>query len=308
MTELLNDEELRHLTISVMRAESARDKQTRVGASDLADQCDRCLAMKFAGAPRVRPPQADRVWLGAYIGTGIHGENEKRIQAHSVDPDSPLLPRLIGSHPEMRVLICIIVGYGEVYGTIDWSLPLQLVDFKGSTREKSAILRDVLAYYQGEPAPFGRKHKHVAGPGRTMMPQKEYDEKFEAMAYKVAAYLAQLSLYGLARERAGRPVQRLTIMWINRDGNGFFDLPHGNRYNDPKAMHDIWPLTFDYSRDHALGVVARAQRLYDMVTRGVPFHEIPSSPHCWVCSNEEEHKLLTSKPETIRFGELEVTA
>ena len=307
--QALDDAELRDLVIDVLRAETERDKQDRIGASDLANQCDRCLAAKLQGIKRPRPIQTERVWLGAVLGTAIHGELEKRILAHSSDPFSPLLARIIGSFPETKYKICDIKGYGPVYGTIDWSLPTQIVDFKGSTRKKSAVLRDLIAMVEGDAPPFGPSHRDIAGPGQRSLSQAAYEGELDAMSYKVGAYATQLSLYGLARERAGRGVRLLSIVWINRDGTGYFDLPHGQRYDDPKAVHDIWVQSFLYDRAFALRAVARGQWIFDQVTAGRPLDEFESGKHCFICQNDAKDKAAAdSAPSVIHFGDIEVAA
>lgn len=297
---ILDDVELRDLTIELLRAPTARDKQRALGASDLADQCDRCLAMKFGGVKRAEPIQSARLWLGALFGTSMHGEIERRIQLHSADIESPMFNRVTHTYPEMRHPICKIAGYGTIYGTIDWSMERQIVDWKGSTRKKTALLRDFLAITAGKVPIFGRQHRHVK------LSEKEYAEQMAGMVHKMNGYFAQVQFYCHARAAAGRPVERGSIVWINRDGNGYFDLPHGNRYNDEAAMHDIWPLSFDYSPEAAQAGIARAQRIHDLVKRGVPFEEFPQSEHCWTCMNEEQEDPHV--PSVIQFGDQKIAA
>ena len=303
---VLDDAELRDLVIDLLRAQTERDKQRALGASDLANQCDRCLAMKFAGVERSEPIQSARLWMGAVLGTSIHGEIEHRIQKHSSDIESPLFDRVSRTWPEMRHPICKIEGYGTIYGTIDWSLPRQIVDWKGTTRKKLALLRDFLALMQGQPPIFGRQHRLIK------LSEKEYAEQMEAQVHKMNAYFAQVTLYSYARAQAGRPVEKGSIVWIARDGNGYFDLPYGDRYNDEKATHDIWVTSFDYSEAAALQIIERAQGIFNDVQAGRPFDTFDQAPGCWTCSQEEkeaaEAELLSATPETITFGNQTVAA
>ena len=147
---------------------------------------------------------------------------------------------------------------------------------------------------------FGRQHRYIK------LSEKEYAEQMAGMVHKMNGYFAQVQLYCFARAQVGRPVERGSIVFINRDGNGYFDLPYGDRYNDESAMHDIWPLSFDASEDAARQIIARAQGIFDLVKRGVPYAEFEQAPQCWTCLNEErstdEADLMENLPDTFSFG------
>lgn len=80
-------------------------------------------------------------------------------------------------------------------------------------------------------------------------------------------YLTQVQLYGLGHERAGRPVKRVGIVALGRQG----------------WLKDMWVHTVEYDRQHALDAVARIFTLGDrMMKLGLPesgaWQEIERSP------------------------------
>lgn len=297
MVRILSDEELRLMAIRLLSLPTARTLQRRIGASDLANQCDRDLAFALAGIKR-RNPQAERVWMGAEVGTSIHAELEARLtQVHEdakvaekdlLEQAREIAQMTPGAKAERHIWFGHIDGYGAIGGTIDLDLDGQIVDWKGSTRKKSCLLQDFIAIQKGEDAPFGRKHKAIAGPGRGMMPEREYNDEMAKMAYKMTGYYTQQQMYLLGREKEGRPVDRGSIIWINRDSTGFFDRPDLNRYDDPKAVHDVWPLTFAYNRAWAEERLARGQRIWDELQAGKSPADFDKHEHCWMCSFTEE--------------------
>ena len=300
MSEILDDAELRNLTISMLRAPKARDVQHGIGASDLANACDRCLANRLLGRT-IPNARADSLWLGAEIGTALHAHLQSR---HEELKESPLFPQLHGTHAEEHLFFGRIRGYGDIHGdsggTIDLSLEHQLVDYKGADRKKMAFILDFLqaqgVVRQGC-EPYWEKQKgnakteggyklKVKSDTVITISATKYREEMEAVKHKVNGYFGQLNTYGLARARAGRPVTRLSIVWINRDGHGMFDAPDNPRYDDPKAMHDVWVMSFPYSEEYALGLLARAQHIWDTLTAGAEPGDFEQSPHCFPCSLE----------------------
>lgn len=295
MAGILSDEELRKFAIDLLSIPSDRTRQTRIGASNLSNQCDRDLAYDLLGIKRSNP-QAERIWMNAEIGTAIHSLQEDRLEyaiRRSIEAVVDVAP---DAQAERHVWFGHIEGYGDIGGTIDLDLAGQIADWKGSTRQKSCILQDFIAIQRGEEPPFGRKHKNVAGPGRGMMPQSEYDKEMTKVEYKMTGYYGQQSLYMLGREKEGRPVDRGSIIWINRDGNGYFDVPSLARYDDPKAVHDVWPLTFAYNRQYALDLIARGQRIWDALQAGATPQDFDAHDMCWWCSMQAEAEEKKAQP------------
>lgn len=335
---ILDDNELRHMIVALLRKPSARTLQTRIGASDLSDGCDRCLAMKMRGLERTSP-QADRPWFGAEWGTAGHMLMESRInellasihddtlspeqrQATALQVESAFgLPA--GTRVERRLLVAEIPGYGPVYGTIDLDLPDQIGDFKGSTRKKSALLQDYLAEARGEELRRWVKQKDTArGPGGyklnlgsdavVALSHTKYREAMDGMVHKMNGYFGQQTMYLHGRALEGRPVSRGSIIWLNRDGNGYFDDPGANRYEDPTANRDVWILSFDYNADYAQHLIDRAAWLWAQMEAGAAFADFEQAAACYVCSFEEKERLADKAeadvPVTIGGAPVEVAA
>lgn len=171
----------RRLVIGLLSQETERDKQVKVGASNMSNLCEQCLARDLVGN---QPPRG-KYYMGSVIGTAIHALLEERAQGN---------PRL---HSEKRVTIGVIDGYGEVKSTTDlYDEELEnCVDFKTTTREK-------LAFYRMVPdLPYEPSEVQELTKARATMNQ----------------YAAQMLLYGLGLSRAGYKVSYCTMVFIARD-------------------------------------------------------------------------------------------
>lgn len=95
-----------------------RDKQKRVGPSDLSKTCEWCLADKMIGTHEPSPGG-----LAAWIGTAMHG----KLEADERDPST---------YRERKVFVGGIGVYGNVWGTIDRfdEQHHTAVDYKGSKK------------------------------------------------------------------------------------------------------------------------------------------------------------------------------
>ena len=279
------DQEIRNLTISLLKMKTARDKQTRIGASTLSNQCDVCLAHEFLGESTFSAI-ADRAWMGRVLGTAFHSILEQCVE----EAKRQGIETLIGLHPEAQaerhVIFCDIPGYGPVGGTIDLDLVSQVIDWKGSTRKKIALLRDYLLSTEGKPAQFGRKHKAIAEEGKTMISEAEYAKEMVAMAYKVNGYFGQAQLY---MRGAGRP--RASLVFIARNGTAVFDNPAGARYEDETAVHDIFVLSFDYDAAYADALVNRGTLIWQHLERGGKPSDFTPHVQCLNCEKAAEETL-----------------
>jgi hypothetical protein len=102
-----------------------------------------------------------------------------------------------------------------------------------------------------------------------------------------AQYMTQVQLYGLGHERAGRPVKRVGIAALGRQG----------------WLKDLWVHTVPYDREHALNAVRRIFQLGARMTAlGLPdsnaWQEIERSPSrlCTFCPMWNRHESVpTSK-------------
>ena len=125
---MLSDYEVKNLVADLLKTKSARDGQRKIGASEIGNPCDYCVANRLAGTP-----QLDSIyWLGARIGTGIHSELEKEVEKHKEKPQHPRFNALQGAESEYNLPIYEMEGYGEIRSTADLLLTneLHLVDYK----------------------------------------------------------------------------------------------------------------------------------------------------------------------------------
>lgn len=270
----LTDQEVRHMAISLLTAKTARDHQKRIGASNLSNGCDFCLASNFIGDDR-STPLTDRAWMGRTLGTATHGileERQKHVEAFRLQ------------HPEATAeehfYFADLRGYGKIGGSIDLLLADQLIDWKGSTRKKSLLMQDYLAIAEGKPALFGRTHKDIK------LSEKVYAEEMEKQAAKVTGYYGQAQLYmrGSGRKRA-------SLVFFNRDGTGYFDNPAGSRFEDETAVHDVWVLSFTYSEAYTDALINRGQQIYDHLEGGGVPNDFTRSPTCFPCSLTEREAV-----------------
>ncbi len=278
MSAPLSDAELRYLAIKLLSKPTARTKQRTIGASNLSNLCDKCLAYDMLGTYRPNP-QADRVWMGKEIGTGIHGLLEARVNEVQAEGDSEIYHMLNRAHAEQHAYFADIPGYGRVGGTIDLSLEHQIVDYKSTDRAKLAVLRDYMAKEAGEPVPFGRSHRLLK------LSEAEYEKKMASQEYKTQVYYGQLSLYMLGRELLGKPVDRGSIIWVARDGNGFWDMPTADGYDDPGKVHDVWVTTLPYNAAYAHWLISRGEAIWGYLQAGGKPEDMESHEQCWPCNN-----------------------
>lgn len=313
---VLSDAELRFLGISLLSMPSGRTLQQRIGASDLANDCDRCLAMAMANIERPKNPRAEAIWMQKEIGTGIHFVQQHRLEeAHAAARDfaqhvSDTVRNIVamtpGARAERRIKIGHIPGYGDVYGTIDLDLPHQIGDWKSADRIKSALLHDYLlsagffpegtepkwqkqkdtkAYSGGYKLEYGSSSgaKRVAS-----LSFRDYQEALGGMVHKMNGYHVQQELYMHGRHLIGEPVVKGSIIWINRDGNGFNDVPTATRYEDKKSFHDVWVVSFDYHEETALRALDRGAEIWARIQAGHQPEDFDASDHCFPCSFEKE--------------------
>jgi hypothetical protein len=310
----LSDAEVRHLTIELLTAATARDLQKTIGASNLANGCSYCLACAFAGISR-DTPATDRAWSGRTIGTALHRHLEERfneaISAHRVHIqavetekqrafylDGADMRQIIAGElasigecypnakTEFRITLGSIENYGTVGSTVDVVLPDERhgVDYKGSTRKKSALMQDFLSIQRGGEAIYGRTHAEIK------LSEKEYAKALEAQAYKLTGYYSQCQSYMDGLNRAGIPTERFSLVFINRDGTGWFDNPTQPDYELEKRTHDVWVLSFDHDPAYAKAVWDRGVNIWNQLFAGASVEDFESHPQCFPCS-------LDRKPE-----------
>jgi hypothetical protein len=223
---------IKELTIGLFNQKSDRDKQHKVGASNISDPCTRHLAHALVGTPQ--PEQ--KYYLGGKIGTAIHSFIESAI-ANS--DDSLFTDALI----ESKITLGEIDGYGIVSSKPDLILPSvrHLIDWKTSSRPKVKKLQNFVD---------GIKHD-------------------SASEYTLQKYTGQMQLYAWGSNSAGVPIDKTTLVFINRDGT---------------SDNDFWTFTVDYDESFAVALWNRVSNLWAELENGA--HPESYAPHteCYKCS------------------------
>lgn len=295
----LTDDEARRLWVDIFKAPTKRDAQTRVGASNLSNGCDFCLASNFTGDMR-ETPMLDRAYMGRVLGTALHGEAERRQKAwlrqlrtadkHKWDDlkrqqISDYARRFPDAQIEQRMALGRIPGYGPVSSTADLFLPSEghLFDLKGSKRKDILLLADFL-YMQRTGAPegtFGRRHADIK------LSEAQYTEQMLKVEYKVTGYYAQVQLYMMGKAKQGYDVQRGSLVFIARDGTGWFDNPGLDGWEDERKKHDLYILSFEYDPLHAELIWDRGVRIWRELKAGKPVEEFHRNTLCWPCGLDQ---------------------
>ena len=183
-------------TKRILERKTERDKQRRIGASNICNPCDRCLAEDILGTPK----EDGKYKMGAVLGTAIHAYLEQR----NVDPTA---------QTEVKVTLGEIPGYGVITSRSDLYIGNQRmsVDFKTSTRDKIKLYRRVV---EQETA-------------------SDYDTDAVRQARTtLESYVYQVQLYAWGLVQMGYKVERVAIVFIARDGKVIdqdvwgFELPY----------------------------------------------------------------------------------
>lgn len=193
----LTDFEVKNLVIDLLQTQSKRDKQSRIGASEIGNPCDYCVANRLLGTPKL----SSKWWLGARIGTGIHSELENEISKHVEEPQSSKFNMLKDAASEYKLFIYEMEGYGKINSTADLLVTnaLHLIDFKTSKK------RQVDKY------------------------------KLNGVPYQYVVQ-QQLYAYGFNQLVPGL-VKRISLMFINRDGSTSDDFwVHSFDYDEQVAV------------------------------------------------------------------------
>ena len=105
--------------LDILNAPTDRDKQTKVGPSNLSNACSYCLAVQMLNGQESKIYE-NSYWLGAKIGTCVH----EYVDGHSAHPTAIR---------EQKNAIGEIPGYGTIKGSTDVFFPVDGVvgDLKG---------------------------------------------------------------------------------------------------------------------------------------------------------------------------------
>jgi len=178
---------IKDLTVDLFLQESERDKQRKVGASQISDPCTRHLAKALIGEKE--PPA--KYWLGGKIGTAIHSFIENAIDTSTEHIFSDAIV-------ERKIELGYIDGYGGISSKPDLVLPSinHLIDWKTSSRKKVKLIKDLVDGIKQSPA----------------------------SEYTLQKYIGQTQLYAWGLNQAGTKIDDITIVFINRDGTYAEDI------------------------------------------------------------------------------------
>lgn len=118
------DPRLTDMAVRVFAQRTERDNQVKIGASNMSNPCNKCLAEDLLGIER----EPTFAWMGAVIGTAIHGMAEERLTT-----DEELRELFHNPDVEQKLVLGEIEGYGEVKSTTDLYIPEMSIcwDWKG---------------------------------------------------------------------------------------------------------------------------------------------------------------------------------
>jgi len=225
---MLSDRELKSLIVQLLTTPSTRTKQRQIGASGIGNPCAYCLAQSLLGNKSSSTP---RYWLGARIGTAIHQALEDEAKPHVINPE-PGFEAFQGASLEESIYIGTIPGYGDIFSTPDLYLAAEnhLVDYKTSKRVKT--------------------------------------DEYVITGDLPVQYLFQVQLYARALEDMGKPVDKISFLFINRDGVG---------------DRDVIVISIDYDRGLADQAWDRVCFAWEWLTAGNDPESLESDSNCFVC-------------------------
>lgn len=160
---------------------SERDKQRKVGPSELGDLCERCLAEKLLGVHKEEKTHP----LAPMIGTAFHLYLENVIG-------------LEGYLKETKVTVGTIEGYGDIRGTADGfdTATGHVVDYKVLSKKKIKAFSSATFF------------------------DEDYNPEFYSDSLtegQLKKYYYQMQLYGLGMENAGYEVNHTSLILFPRD-------------------------------------------------------------------------------------------
>lgn len=224
----MEDAEVKRLVIDLLKTPSQRDKQKKVGASQISNPCDYCLGNALNGGPST----PNRWWLGARIGTAIHAALEAEEEKHIDRPRSYHFDALEAAMIEQKITLGVIQGYGVISSKPDLAIvkTQHLLDYKTTTKEKL------------------KKYKLFGVP---------------------VAYLYQTQMYAWGLNKQGTKIDRISLVFICRDGS---------------TDDDIWVYSVDYDESAAVKAWERLEKIWAFLEEGGKVDQLASHQDCFTCS------------------------
>lgn len=168
--------------VSNVFAPTERDKQTRIGVSEIGDDCERCIADKLLGIPHDMGNAG--VPLAPFLGTAFHSFAESRTRN---DPNVLV---------EQRVEVCDLEDYGRISGSVDRFdiAAATVLDWKLLSRKKISAFKKSI----------------------------KWDSELPQFANTIAGaqfrkYYIQIMLYGYGLTQLGYEVAHCSIVALPRD-------------------------------------------------------------------------------------------
>lgn len=229
---ILTDSKIKELTVDLFKQKSDRDKQHKVGASNISNPCTRHLAHDLMGTPQ---PES-KYWMGAKIGTAIHSLLELGI---SNSDDDIFADAIV----ERKITLGELDNYGVISSKPDLVLPSvhHLIDWKTTSRAKVKKLQNLVDGVKDD----------------------------EESKYTLQKYIGQTMLYAWGMNKAGTPVDRATLVFINRDGT---------------YENDIWTYTVEYDESIAVALWDRLVSLWNELQNGSHPDSYAPNKHCFNCA------------------------
>ena len=224
------------LVRSLLAVPSERDKQRTIGASSFGSACDYCVAQDL-----VNGGGENEYALATSIGTAIHSHLEMLEEQHL---ENPII--------EEKIVLGELDGYGLITSKPDLVVPVEgtdewhLLDWKSSQLKK---LKEYRKAYETEEA----EHEFAT---------------LTSARFTMHKYLGQLMSYGRGLHLAGINVQRMSMVFIPRDG---------------KKLSDIQAFDFWYDQEYADRVWERLEALWQHIAEGVDVTQLTSAPGCFPC-------------------------
>lgn len=233
-----------------------RSLQKRIGPSEIGTECDHCLAAKLAGWEE----NSSGIPWASTVGTAIHALLENFVnnhQAQTWNPHTDPAPPPTRYFTEQTVTVGTIAGE-PITGSID------LLDVQtGTTVDWKAVNPTRLRAYR------------TRGPSQV--------------------YRVQAHLYAKGCNDAGIPVNRVSICFLPRGSNNFFERHWWSEPYNPQIADDALTRANQISTNlaaiEALGVEARDKWITSL----------PRADGCYSC-----RRYPDSPPQTQTLGGIEI--
>ena len=196
----------KELLIGLLQSETERDKQRKVGASQISNPCTKHLALALSGAPQ----EPSKYWLGGKIGTAVHLLIEDLI----AKADLAKFPELEDCMVEQSIVLGELPEYGVIKSKPDLALvkDRHLIDWKTTKRDEAKRIQKWL-----DTGVINAKTE-----------------------YTMKKYMAQGQLYAWGLSNMGVAIETIALAFISRDGTNEADIVVVDFEYDESAALNLW--------------------------------------------------------------------